>query len=254
MKKVIKSREDFVNENYYESSSTMVPGAGVGAGLFPGAAATPGFFSTTSPKNITEKNVPQDGANGVKSDPDYVPPAQNTHAVYQGQIQLGDIVEDIDKSCKYYGTRGKAFAIDGSGERAMIDYIVANETENYKIGEVARTPATHLTLLKKHQMNGAMNESINEAKYDSNTDADDIFFLWDAAVDDDRGGIEHSHGSSGSKRYSQFIFDDDVKGFDDFEKKVESLLKKNKWKYDFDGDVLNIYESVNESKSEEQKN
>lgn len=146
MKKVIKSRENFVNENYYESSSTMVPGAGVGAGLF------------AAPTRITEKNVPQKGANGVKSDPDYVPPAQNTHAVYQGQIQLGDVVEDIDKSCKYYGTRGKAFAIDGSGDRAMVDYIVANETENYKIGEVARTEATHLTVLKKHQMNGAMNQ------------------------------------------------------------------------------------------------
>ena len=146
MKKVIKSRENFVNENYYESSSTMVPGAGVGAGLF------------AAPTRITEKNVPQKGANGVKSDPDYVPPAQNTHAVYQGQIQLGDVVEDIDKSCKYYGTRGKAFAIDGSGDRAMVDYIVANETENYKIGEVARTEATHLTVLKKLQMNGAMNQ------------------------------------------------------------------------------------------------
>ena len=109
---------------------------------------------------------------------------------------------------------------------------------------------------KKHNiqtMVHVMNESVNEGKYNSNTDADDIFFLWDAAVDDDREGIEHSHGSSGSKRYSQFIFDDDVKGFDDFEKKVESLLKKNKWKYDFDGDVLNIYEAVESFEGEEKE-
>lgn len=153
MKKIVKSREDFVNENYYESSPTAVPGAGVGAGLF------------AAPTRITEKNRPQQGANGIKSDPDYAPPAPNTHAVYLGQIQLGDIVEDIDKSCKYYGTVGKTFAIDGSGEMAMVDYIIANQNENFAIGEVARTPASHLTLLKKHQMNGAMNESVvNEAK------------------------------------------------------------------------------------------
>ena len=103
---------------------------------------------------------------------------------------------------------------------------------------------------------------VQEAKYSSSRDADDIFFLWDAAVDDDRQGIEHgnfstnyrtiNNGSSGSKRYSQFIFNDDAKGFDDFEKKVEALMKKNKWEYDFDGDVLNIYESVNEGSKDEQ--
>jgi len=145
MKKVIKNREDFVNENYYESSSTMVAGAGVGPGLF------------AAPSRITEKNVPQDGANGLKSDPDYVPIAQNTHAVYQGQIQLGDVVEDVDKKCKYFGTNGKVFAIDGSGDRAMVDYIIAKPSDRFNIGEVARTPSTNLTLLKKHQMNGAPN-------------------------------------------------------------------------------------------------
>jgi hypothetical protein len=91
--------------------------------------------------------------------------------------------------------------------------------------------------------------AINEAKYNSNTDADDIFFLWDDTVDDDRGGIEHSHGSSRGRRYSQFIFDPGERGFDDFADEVEALMKKNKWKYDFDGDVLNIYESANEGLS-----
>ena len=56
MAKVIKDREDFVNENYYETSSTMVPGAGVGAGLFNGASG------------VTEKDVPQMGANGISND------------------------------------------------------------------------------------------------------------------------------------------------------------------------------------------
>ena len=125
----------------------------------------------------------------------------------------------------------------------MVDYIVANETENYAIGEVARTSTTHLKIVKKHQMNGAMNESVvNEGKYDSWVNADDIFFTWDATVDDDREGIEHGNASSGGKKYSQFVFDPDVKGFDDFEKRVKALIKKNKWKYEWDWDVLRIYE------------
>ena len=94
-------------------------------------------------------------------------------------------------------------------------------------------------------------KKVNESKYSSGRDADDVFFLWDAEIDDDRQGIEHGNGSSGNKRYSQFIFDDGVKGFDGFEKKVEALMKKNKWEYDFDGDVLNIYESINEAKKNE---
>ena len=94
----------------------------------------------------------------------------------------------------------------------------------------------------------ASHMTIYEAKkYDSVTDPDDIFFLWDASVDDDRQGIEHGITSHGNKSYSQFIFDDDVRGFDDFEKRAIAMLKKNKWKYDWDGDVLNIYESVNEA-------
>lgn len=143
MKKIVKSREDFVNENYYESSPTAVPGAGVGAGLF------------AAPTRITEKNRPQQGANGIKSDPDYAPPAPNTHAVYLGQSQLGDIVEDVNKECAYFGTSGKVFAIMGD----MVDYIIANQNENFAIGEVARVPANSLSILKKHQMNGSVNES-----------------------------------------------------------------------------------------------
>ena len=39
-----------------------------------------------------------------------------------------------------------------------------------------------------------------------------------------------------------FIFDDAVRGYDEFQENAESLLIKNKWEYDWDGDVLNIYE------------
>ena len=151
MAKVIKDREDFVNENYYEASSTAVPGAGVGPGLFPGAAANPEFFSVSQPKNkIEEKDVPQIGANGIANDPDYVPPAQYTHAKYaNGTIQLGDIAEDVNPDCKFYKSYGKVFAIQGE----MVDYIIANEGDGYALGEVARMPMTHLKLVKKHQIN-----------------------------------------------------------------------------------------------------
>ena len=148
MAKVIKDREDFVNENYYESSPTAVPGAGVGPGLFPGAAANPEFFSTSDPQNILEKDVPQTGANGISRDPDYKEPAQNTHAI-ASPPQLGDIVEDINPECRAYKTTGKLFAIQGD----MADYIVATATENFAIGEVVRTNIAHLKTVKVHQMN-----------------------------------------------------------------------------------------------------
>jgi len=91
-------------------------------------------------------------------------------------------------------------------------------------------------------------ECLNEAKYDSNKNADDIFFLWDASVDDGRKGIEHGNGSGGGKKYSNFDFDSDAKGYDDFVKKATALIKKNKWEFDWDGDNLHIYESLNEGK------
>ena len=89
MAKVIKTREDFINENYYEGSSTMVPGQGVGPGLFPHAT------------RITEKDSVQQGANGIKQDPDYENLAKMTHATYEGRPQLGDIVEDVNRDCPY---------------------------------------------------------------------------------------------------------------------------------------------------------
>ena len=136
MKKVIKNREDFINENYYETSSTMVPGQGVGAGLFPG-------------HSITEKDVPQEGANGVKSDPDYRDPSQDTHATYGNAPQLGDMVEDVNPDCPKYKSMGKVFSVyDGK-----VEYIIANEGDNYALGEVARVAMSSVKLLKKHQMN-----------------------------------------------------------------------------------------------------
>jgi hypothetical protein len=143
MAKVIKDREDFINENYYEASSTVVPGQGVG----------PGLFSTVGSATVTEKNVPQEGANGVKSDPDYTDLSRNNHANYNGQIQLGDMVENVDPECPYFESFGKAFSILGSGLEADVQYIIANESENYAIGEVAKIKATSLRMIQKNQMN-----------------------------------------------------------------------------------------------------
>ena len=90
--------------------------------------------------------------------------------------------------------------------------------------------------------------TVTEAKYNSTRDADDIFFLWDASIDDDRRGIEHglrTSTSTGGRRYSAFHFDN-PKGFDKFKKDVEKLAKKNKWEYDLDNESLYIYESISE--------
>lgn len=150
MSKVIKNREDWINENYYEASSTAVPGQGVGAGLFPG-------------HSITEKDVPQQGANGVKQDPDYENLARMTHATYEGRPQLGDIVQDMNKDCPYYKTSGKLFSIIGTKGQ----YIIAEESDNHSRGEVAYVEMAHLKTLKTHQMNGGSavyeSESIDEA-------------------------------------------------------------------------------------------
>jgi len=159
MAKDIKKFDDFLNEMYYETSSTVVPGAGVNPGTFAGHAGTQ-FFTTSDPKNIQEEkkieeaDVPQEGPHGITQDPDYVPPSQNTHATWQGQIQLGDVVEDIDPKCKFKGSFGKAIGIIGSGDKAQVQYLIANEGEGWGIGEVAKIAATSLKTVKKHQMNG----------------------------------------------------------------------------------------------------
>jgi len=88
--------------------------------------------------------------------------------------------------------------------------------------------------------------TVTEAKYNSTRDADDIFFLWDASIDDGRQGIEHGNASRGGRRYSDFQFNTNARGFDKFKKDVEKLAKKNKWEYDLDNESLYIYESISE--------
>ena len=97
----------------------------------------------------------------------------------------------------------------------------------------------------------AQEAEITEGKYNSSRDTDDIFFLWDASVDDDRKGITHGVESGGGKRWSAFTLDPDAKGFDDFEKKVKALMKKNRWEYTFDEThgILDIFESLNEGRA-----
>jgi len=143
MAKEIKKFDNFLDENYYETSSTVVPGQGVGAGLF-----------HTVGNAVVEADVPQIGANGITPDPDYVAPSEETHATWQGQIQLADIVEDVDPKCNYYKSFGKAIGIIGSGDQAKVQYLIANEGDGYAVGEVANISATSLKTIKKHQMNG----------------------------------------------------------------------------------------------------
>ena len=148
MAKEIKKFDNFLNENYYETSSTVVPGQGVGPGLF----HTVGGANVKT--DLMETDVPQIGANGISPDPDYAPPSQNTHAEWMGQIQLSDIVEDVNAECSKFGSVGKVIGIIGSGDKAQVQYLIANEGDNYAIGEVAKISANSLKTLKKHQMNG----------------------------------------------------------------------------------------------------
>jgi hypothetical protein len=91
------------------------------------------------------------------------------------------------------------------------------------------------------------NESIiTEGKYNSTKNADDIFFLWDDAIDNDRSGIEHGNASGQGKKWSSFDFDSKVNGFSDFEKSVNALIKKNNWKSEWSGDHLSIFESYSD--------
>jgi hypothetical protein len=147
MAKEIKKFDNFLNENYYESSPTMVPGQGVGAGLF----HTVG--SANVKQDLYEKGQEQDGPRGESPDPDYTLPAEATHATWMGQIALGDVVEDVNPECKYHGSFGKAIGIIGSGEKAQIQYLIANEGEGWGVGEVAKISAPSLKLVRKNAIN-----------------------------------------------------------------------------------------------------
>ena len=70
---------------------------------------------------------------------------------------------------------------------------------------------------------------------------DDIFFMWDDFIDDERKGIEHSIGGPVKKH----VFDFNTKDshFDKFIDAVKNYLDKNKIKYEFpDDSTLFIYE------------
>ncbi len=81
---------------------------------------------------------------------------------------------------------------------------------------------------------------VNEARFE----ADEIFFLWDETVDDDREGIESGHTDHRGKAATVFSFDTkDHKAFMDFKKKAAEYLKKQGLKHEDTGEQLFVYES-----------
>lgn len=97
-----------------------------------------------------------------------------------------------------------------------------------------------------------VNESIvTEGKYSSTKDADDVFFLWDDTVDNDRAGIDHGTMSGEGKKSSSFTFDSTVKELPKFIKAVKGLIKKNNWKSEWTGNDTNL--SIFEAYSDEQR-
>ena len=70
-----------------------------------------------------------------------------------GQIALADVVEDVNTECKYKGSFGKVIGILGSGDKADVQYLIANEGDGWGVGEVAKIPATSLRLVRKNAIN-----------------------------------------------------------------------------------------------------
>jgi hypothetical protein len=84
--------------------------------------------------------------------------------------------------------------------------------------------------------------SINE-----NFKTEDVFFIWDETIDDDRKGIEQGHTNHKGKpaiRYDFYLPLSKKKMFSDFEEETKDFLKKKGLKYDWEGDSLFVYESV----------
>jgi len=72
--------------------------------------------------------------------------------------------------------------------------------------------------------------------------AEEIFFLWDETVDDDREGIESGHTDHRGKAATVFSFDTkNHKAFMDFKKKAAEYLKKQGLKHEDTGEQLFVY-------------
>jgi len=82
---------------------------------------------------------------------------------------------------------------------------------------------------------------------------DEIFFLWDDIVDDNREGISHSNFSSKGKDGHAFIFDPDSPNFDHFIEVAKRMMSDMGINYQFMGkENLQIYtSSMNENSFED---
>jgi hypothetical protein len=74
-------------------------------------------------------------------------------------------------------------------------------------------------------------------------DPDEIFFLWDDVVDDERKGIERGMTSHKGKKAEVFNFNSAP---DKWSSELKSLLKEKGWKHEMsqDGETLWVYESL----------
>lgn len=126
----------------------------------------------------------------------------------------------------------------GKGFEVRMSSYMSNKSAWEKLG--AAIGAT-LIDFKPGSINIGIYESVvTEAK---SYDPDDIFFLWDECVDNDREGIERGHVGSGSGKHELFTFDTEVDGYDKFETELKKLLKKSGWKNEYSQDTLKVYES-----------
>lgn len=77
--------------------------------------------------------------------------------------------------------------------------------------------------------------------------SDEIFFIWDETVDDDREGIESGGATRFDKFATVFLFDiGSCDSFEEFKRKAIEYLHAQNLVYKFTEDKLFVYDPVTE--------
>jgi len=145
------------------------------------------------------------------------------------------VSKNLAKDGQYY-MKNAAFGVKGLG---------------YKETEVQEVFGKYKASGYSDKLKKMVKESL--VKEASSFDEDEIFFLWDDIVDDNRAGIEHGNVSSDGKESHRFVFDESAPNFESFISAVKSKLDQMGLKYNFRGNnVLDIYTSpMNENSFED---
>lgn len=109
--------------------------------------------------------------------------------------------------------------------------------EEFSPRRVSGRETVRKDLLKKEVENMSKEYQSKDSKYLESLLIDDIFFLWDRHVNDDREGIEH--GLSG--KHHVFFFDDNKSGYDNFLEHLTMFLNSINYSYELVGQKMNMF-------------